>query len=515
MKSPVSPTRTIPALLDRCEAQYGPVDLFRWREREEIRSLTYARFAQETRALAADIDARVPARAHIAIVGENSYQWLLCWFATLCAGCVAVPLDPQLPTADLLALLEKSGAALLFYAAGYEDAAAAFGQAVPMRDAPVLLAPYEGAAGWPCAVQPDDLGMIVYTSGTTGEPKGVMLSHWNFLTSILSGGRRVGLAGQSTLAVLPFHHTLGLGPGLLAHLPGGSTVGICGGIRHLMKDLAVFHPEHMVVVPLLAEGMYRKIWDTARKEKKDKLLRAMLGLSGALLKVGIDLRRRLFKSVLAAFGDELKGILCAGAPVAEECVSGFPCFGVMVLTGYGTTECAPAVTMHGWERQKAHSVGPVLDCNEVRIAEDGEILVKGDNVFLGYYEDEEATREAFTADGWYKTGDLGYLDGDNFLYITGRKKNLIILSNGKNVSPEGLEQKLLEIPFIKEALVYESGGEIAAELYLDPEAPQAAAGLEEALLALNRLLPAYQRITKTVLRDTEFPKTTTKKIKRR
>jgi len=448
-------------------------------------------------------------------VGENSYHWLLCWFAALCAGRVAVPLDAQLPTADLLELLEKSGAELLFCAPGYADVAHAFGRAVFMPDVPAMLAPCEGTAGWPCAVQPDDLGMIVFTSGTTGEPKGVMLSHWNFLASILSGSRRVEVTGRVVLAVLPFSHTLSLGPGMLSHLPGGNTVCICGGARQLQRDLAVLRPIGMVVVPLIVEGLYRRIWDTAKKEGKDRLLRATLKVSGALLRVGIDLRRRLFKSVLAAFGGDFHLLLCAGAPLSEDCIAGFSRLGVEILTGYGTTECAPAVAMHGRGTHRALSVGPVLDCNEVKIGNDGEILVKGDNVFMGYYEDRQATREAFTPDGWYRTGDLGCLDEDGYLFITGRKKNLIILSNGKNVSPEGLENKLMELPVIKEALVYESDGEITAELFLDDGTPDAAARLEEELAALNRRLPAYQRITKTVLRDTEFPKTTTKKIKRR
>jgi len=514
MKNSEQPIRTVPALVNICETQYGPRALFRWRRGEEIRNVTYARFAVEARALAAAIDAKTPSGAKIAIVGENSYGWLLCWFAILCAGRAAVPLDPQLPAADLLALLQKSGAALLFSSASFEDVAEAYGRAVSMKDVPAMLAPYEGAMGWPGEVRPDDLAAIVYTSGTTGEPKGVMLTHWNFMSDSLSGCRRVDLVGHTMLAILPFYHTLSITPGMLAQLPGGSTICICGGLKHLAKDLAAFQPKYMVAVPLLAEGLYQKVWDTAKKEGKDKLLRTMLKISGALQRVGLDLRRKLFKSVLAAFGGKLEWICVGGAPVSEECVEGLLCFGIEVLPAYGTTECSPGVSLNQYGACKGRSVGPVMDCNEVKI-EDGEILVKGDNVFLGYYKDEGATREAFTEDGWFKTGDLGRLDEDGYLYITGRKKNLIILSNGKNVSPESLEQKLMAIPHIKEALVYQEGDEIVAGLFLDEESPDAAARLDEDIMALNRSLPIYQRIAKTVLRDTEFPKTTTKKIKRK
>ena len=514
MKSPELSIRTVPVLLDFCEVKYGPQDVFRWREGEEIRSVTYARFAQEARALAASLAARTEPSAHIAILGENSYHWLLCWFSVLCAGRAAVPLDPQLPAADLLKLLQKSGAELLFCSASFEDVAEGFaGRSVFMKEVPALFAPFDGAAGWPGAVEPDDMAAIVYTSGTTGEPKGVMLSHWNFMSDSLSGCRSVDLKGHTMMAILPFYHTLSITPGMLAQLPGGSTICICGGMRHLPKDFMAFQPEYTVVVPLLAEGLYQKVWDTARKEGKEKLLKTMLKVSGALQKLGLDLRRKLFKSVLEAFGGKLEWLCSGGAPISQECVDGFGRFGIDILQAYGTTECSPGVSLSRRGACRAGSVGQLMDCNEVKIV-DGEIYVKGDNVSCGYYQNEAATREVFV-DGWHITGDLGHVDEDNYLFITGRKKNLIILSNGKNVSPEGLEQKLMEIPYVKEALVYASGDEIAAELFLDEEVPEAAARLEADLLALNRQLPVYQRIAKTVLRDTEFPKTTTKKIKRR
>ena len=421
---------------------------------------------------------------------------------------MAVPLDPQLPANDLLALLEKSDSELLFCSESFGDVATAFKKAVFMDDVPALLAPYEGVQHWPCETRPDDLASIVFTSGTTGEPKGVMLTHWNFMADALSGVRCVDLAGHTNLAILPFYHTLSITPGMLAQLPGGSTTCICGGMAHLAKDLAAFRPEYMVAVPLLAEGLYQKVWDTAKKEGKDKLLRTMLKVSGALQKIGLDLRRKLFKSVLAAFGGELLWICVGGAPVSEECVAGLLAFGIEVLPAYGTTECAPGVSLNQYGACKGKSAGKVMDCNRVKLVE-GEIWVKGGNVSPGYYKNQAATKEAFV-DGWHKTGDLGRLDGDGYLYITGRLKNLIILSNGKNVAPEGLEAKLLELPFVREALVYELDGEIAAELFLDGEIP--AARLEEAMAEFNRKLPPYQRVTKTLLRDTEFPKTSTKKI---
>jgi len=505
--------QTINALVDYIAQTHGSREIFVWRDRETRRSVSYIHFAQETRALAAALENIVPPDRNIAILGENSYQWLLCWFAVICAGRTAVPLDPQLPAAEMTVLLQKSDAALLLCSEGFADYLPEFQHIICMRDIPALMKPYTSTANWPCEPKPKTTASIVFTSGTTGQPKGVILSHRNFLSDALSGCRCMDLEHHVMLSVLPFYHTLSLTPGMLAQLPGGSTICICKGIKHLLKDLEVFQPEYTVVVPLMAEGMYQRIWETARKQKKEKLLRFLLSFSDTMLRLGIDLRRQLFKSVLAAFGGKLEWMLSGGAPISEECVSGFLRFGIEVLPAYGVTECAPGVALNRRGACKGQSVGQLLDCNEVK-AVDGELLVRGDNVSDGYYRDEAATSEAFTG-GWHKTGDLGYIDEDGYLYITGRKKNLIILSNGENVSPEYLEQKLLAIPLVQEALVYELDGEIAAELFLDEVVPDAASQLESALLALNRQLPVYQRITRTVLRDTEFPKTTTKKIKRK
>jgi len=502
--------QTVQALLDFCEKQYPGRDAFFWRAGETLHKICYRCFVTQVRALAAYFAAQTAPEAHIAIVGGNSYQWLLGWFGIVCAGRVAVPLDAQLTTDGLLQLLEQSDAELLLYAKDFDDVAQGFGNSLSLDALPASPAAEE----WPCAVVSKDLATIVFTSGTTGDSKGVMLNHWNLMSNALSGCRFMDLAGYRTLSVLPFNHIFSLIPGMLTQLPGGSAVCICGGARHLSKDFAAFRPNYMAVVPLLVEKLYEKIWDTAKNEGKDKLLKRMLRLSNGLLKVGIDVRRKLFSKVLAAFGGQLEWLLVGGAPMAEEYVEGLAGFGIEVVTGYGTTECAPAVSLTRCGAYRAQSAGQVMDCNKVKIDPHGEILVKGGNVFAGYYKDETATAEAFTDDGWYKTGDLGRLDEDDYLYITGRIKNLIILSNGKNISPELLEEKLAQIPYVKEALVFAKDDKIAAELFLDEEMPQETVRLDADIAQLNQALPVYQRIETVCVRSTEFPKTTTKKIKR-
>jgi len=507
--NPQHSIHTIPELLDYCEKEYAACDAFLWRKGEEIHSVTYARFAKQVRGLAACFAAQTEESAHIAILGANSYHWLLGWFAVVCAGRVAVPLDPQLTCKSHLELLEQSDAQLLLYDKDFGDVAAMFGNGMRLDELPVG----KDTAGWPCDTKPGDMAAILFTSGTTGKPKGVMLSQNHFTCNALSSARRLKfLEGNKILVVLPLYHSASL-VSVFVHLYGGSPQ-ILSGIMYLSRDFGIFKPKFCMVVPLMVAKMYEQIWIVARKQKKDKLLRALLACSDGLLKLGIDLRCKFFRPVLSAFG-ELEWMLCGGAALSDELMRGFLRFGMEISPAYGATECTTVVAIGRRGDYRAHSVGKALDCNEVKIDEQGEILVKGDNVFMGYYKDEEATREAFTADGWYKTGDLGRLDEDGYLYITGRLKNLIILSNGKNVSPEALEQKLTDIPYIKEALVFESENEIAAELFLDEEVPNAAKQLEADLSELNRQLPVYQQITKTSLRSTEFPKTTTKKIIRK
>ena len=254
--------------------------------------------------------------------------------------------------------------------------------------------------------------------------------------------------------------------------------------------------------PTAIEGI-----DAAKEQKKDKLLKTMIGISNGLLKVGIDVRRKLFKSVLDQLGGNLDLLVAGGAPISDVYTKGFADLGITVINGYGITECSPVVSVNRQSKVVLGSVGPVCNCCEVKI-KDGEILVKGENVMLGYFQDEEATKEAFD-DGWFKTGDLGYMDGE-YLYITGRKKNLIILSNGKNVSPEELEDIITTKTTANEVIVYQDGDMIAAEIYAEEKE-----GIQEAINEINKTLPSYKQIHKVSFRDTEFEKTTTKKIKRK
>jgi long-chain acyl-CoA synthetase len=318
---------------------------------------------------------------------------------------------------------------------------------------------------------------------------------------------------------------------IVGHAMIGCEVYISSGLRYIMKELKEQKPEHLVLVPLYIENFYRKILANAKDTGKEKTLFKMMKISNFLRKFGIDLRRKLFKSVLAAFGGEVKMIISGGAPVNPDIIYFFESIGIQSLNGYGITECAPIIAVNRSMRTVPGSVGVVLDIDQVRIDEpnedgEGEILVKGPNVMLGYYKDEKTTAEVFTEDGYFRTGDYGKLEGD-VIYITGRKKNLIILSNGKNVYPEEIENELSATPGILEIIVYEGKSKrgmehnaIVAEIYPDVDF-LSKNGIEDAhayfkpfISEYNKGAVAYKKITVVKIREEEFPKNTLRKILR-
>jgi long-chain acyl-CoA synthetase len=287
----------------------------------------------------------------------------------------------------------------------------------------------------------------------------------------------------------------------------------------------------MVLVPLFVDTMAKKIWDEIEKKGKTKTVKTAIKLSNALRKIGIDIRGKLFKDVIAAFGGRVSGIICGGAPLNPEHIKTFDNFGVSIWQGYGITECSPLVAVNpsNMYMKKIASVGYPISANTVKIDEVGEdgygeILVKGDNVMLGYLDDEEATKEVMTEDGYFRTGDIGYLDGDGYIYITGRKKNVIILSNGKNIYPEEIEEYLYKIDSVKECVVIgraeSDNSEMRLTAVIHPDfdkfpnksIEEIDGEIKKSVTQMNKQLPAFKHINSVELRDTEFEKTTSKKI---
>ena len=375
------------------------------------------------------------------------------------------------------------------------------------------------------------LASIVFTSGTTGKGKGVMLSQANICLDMTLGMYNFDIT-KKTLHVLPPHHTFGSTVNYVGHLSQGCEVYISSGLKHVSDEIREQQPTHLILVPAFLEVMNRKIWATARKNGKEGLLKAMIAVSNGLRKVGIDLRKKLFSSVLAAFGGKLELVICGGAKLDEEIIRNFDSLGITVLNGYGITECAPLISANRNKYQKPGSVGtPILACR-VKIDNpneygEGEICVKGPNVMLGYYKNPEATAEVFDKDGFFHTGDYGRLDEDGWIYITGRKKNLIILSNGTNVYPEEIEADLQKIEGVSEVVVYAGESKIQkdkitivaeifpdADLLVDKGINDIQEYFDNQVKELNARMPSYKAIKRVKLRDTEFQKNTSRKITR-
>ena len=468
----------------------------------------------------------------VAILSENSYYWIICFYSILTGNNTSIPMDAKLMDDDIIEIMVRSGCDAIYYS---KDFAGTIEKMKANEDVKIQLYMKiedfydmiaEGHADLDAGNEsyldhpptPDTIAAIVYTSGTTGRSKGVMLSHKNVSASVVAS--LSVLQSNHAIGFLPMNHTFAWASALFSSNVMIGWGYICRSLKDIPNDMKTYHPQNIAGVPLLVETIYKSIWRTAEKNGQADKLRKGLKLSNALRKIGIDKRRKIFKTIIDALGGELEYLVVGGAYLDPKIEKGMSDFGIEILTGYGTTECSPGITLSTLQDHKMGSCGKPMKCCEVIIHEPdeegvGEIWVKGDNVMVGYYDDPEATASTFEGE-WYKTGDYGRFDKDGYLFYVGRKKNLIVLSNGKNVSPEEIEDKIMiTIPYVKEVVVSDEDDMIVAEFFLDEEAqPDAKERIKADVTELNRQLPVYKRILRVKTRDTEFPKTTSLKIKR-
>lgn len=463
---------------------------------------------------------------NIGLVGENTNEWFISFFSIINSGNVVVPLDRNLSNKEKRELIERCECKALFYSRKDKDLIEELGNGIKSYSTENI---YQFAEEGQKKIEngddsfdkliidKDDLAAIVFTSGTSGAMKGVMLSHYNLMSDAVSCCKHV--VEHDTQIFLPLHHTFPWASAMFAIILCGGTVHFSSNMRRIMKDLQNNHPQNLSAVPMMVEMIHNGIWVNARKNNKENKLKAALKLSRFLMSIGIDKRREIFKEIHDSFGGNLEVIICGGAGLDTKIEKDFYDFGIQILNGYGITECSPVVAVNRPHDYKFGSVGKILPCNKVKIADPdkdgtGEILVSGTNVMKGYYKDPESTAEAFDGE-WFKTGDYGMIDEDGFLFITGRKKNLIILSNGENVSPEGIEQELMRLPYVKEVVVYEEDGHIVGEFYLDDENySEAKDMLKNDVDLYNRSAPKHRNLARFKIRNIPFVKTTTMKIKR-
>lgn len=525
------PIRDLKDMLTQKKKLIPDKTAFTFSKGRDFISKTYAKVYEDVYSLGTWLYAQNYHGKHIAIIGENSYEWLVVFFAIVCGGNVAVPIDKELPENEIARLLEKADVQVIFYSKAYRELVTNAVKILKkdisvycMSDMQNYIDIEEKIASGKNSfadyeIDRKQLCCIMFTSGTSGSSKGVMLSHENIAEDINSSCKLFILEGN-TIAVLPFHHAFGLVVAVLMVFNYGYTVHINRSLKTIQKDLQIAKPQTMFLVPLFVETFHKQIWLNAKKEGKEKLLQKMIRISDFLLKFGIDVRKKLFTSVRSAFGGMTEYIICGGAPLGIQYVKEFRSFGIEILNGYGTTECSPCAAVNRNLHHKDGTVGIAVPDIDIRISKSGEVLVKGPIVMQGYYKDESSTKEVLT-DGWYKTGDLGYLDDEGFLTLTGRCKNLIILSNGENVSPEELEADFKKYEEVQEVLVYEQNGSIIAEIYPDEEYRMENYSdaikqehFDKICKEINYGRPLYKQVGKVKLRDSEFDKNTSKKILR-
>lgn len=525
---------------------------------KEVKRVSFTQWRDDVRSIGTELIARGLREKTIALIGENSYGWCCSFFAIMAIGSVVVPVDKDLNIDDIKGIIDTTESEALIFGKASEDKISeilsnkgfstvsklfsiadnskiADIQEVTSLNSLIVAGAKRYADGdnsyYDYKIDANKLASIVFTSGTTGKGKGVMLSQANIGLDMTLGMYNFDIT-KKTLHVLPPHHTFGSTVNYVGHLSQGCEVYISSGIKHVSDEIREQQPTHLILVPAFLEVMNKKIWAAARKGGKEGLLKGMMALSNFLRKFGIDIRRKLFKSVLTPFGGKLEMIICGGAKLDEDIIRTFDSIGITVLNGYGITECSPLISANRNKYQKPGSVGtPILACR-VKIDNpdengEGEICVKGPNVMLGYFNNPEATAEVFDKDGFFHTGDYGRLDEEGWIYITGRKKNLIILSNGKNIYPEELEADLQKIEGVSEVVVYAGESKvqkdkitIVAEIYPDfdllkargVENPQSY--FDDQVKLINSKLPVYKAIKRVKLRDTEFQKNTSRKIVR-
>ncbi|MDO4482023.1 MAG: AMP-binding protein [Bacillota bacterium] len=530
-----------------------------WVKREkggEYIEITHEKFFMDVTALGTKLTEMGMINKKIAIVGEGNYEWMVSYFAVTCGLGVAVPIDKELSKDDIMNFIRIAGCDGVIYSDSLSKYFA--DEAIECK---INMNPSEEKEGeYPiynligegelllgngytkylkAEVDPDEMRILLFTSGTTSGAKGVMLSHRNIISNVIATNKIVKVYPEDkALSMLPIHHTFGLTIGIMCVLYSGGSIAFCEGLKYIAKNLKESEATLLVAVPLIFESMYGKIIKTAKKNGKYEKLMKGIYINRKLRKMKLNLSGRIFKDIYANFGGKLRLLVTGAAAIDASVIRFFEDIGIQVVQGFGMTECSPLVTgtpdtcdTYG----KAGSVGMAIPETEVRIINQdengvGEIICRGPGVMLGYYENQELTDEIMK-NGWLHTGDLGYFDEDGFMYISGRMKNVIITKNGKNVYPEELEFYLNSNPYIAECMVdgiYDEKDDdikIRVQIYPDAAEINAALGddvsddkilelIQDVVYAFNETIPAYKRIKRVVIKKEEFIKTTTKKIKR-
>ncbi len=493
----------------------------------------------------------------IAVIGENRYEWALSYMAVVAGTGVVVPLDKSLPEVEIESLIMRSEVEAIFYTKTYKDTMKRIRQEnkynlkyyicmdkedlqdgefyiYDLKEKGEELLKKGNEEFVNAKIDNEKMSIMLFTSGTTSKSKAVMLSQKNICTNLMDIASVIKLDENDTmLSFLPLHHTFECTVGFLYPIYSGAKIAYCEGIRHIADNIKDYHVTAMISVPILFENMYKKVMKNIEKQGKMEKVQTGIKISKFLLKFGIDVRKKIFKEIHEKLGGKVRLFVNGAAALDEETERGFNALGFKIVQGYGLTETSPVVAAGNDKYTKIGSIGKIFPSVEVKIVDKdengvGEIAVKGDSVMLGYYNNEEANKEVFQ-DGWFLTGDLGYMDEDEFLHIVSRKKNVIVLKNGKNIYPEELENLINKIPGVKESFVYgkpdrDDDLKICVKVVYDKDVIKEEENLEKEeeikdfiwgkIKEINKTMPAYKYIRELTITQEELIKTTTQKVKR-
>lgn len=538
---------------------YGDLDAFLVKTPAgNIRNVSFREFRNDINHLGTALCRMGLKGRKIAIISENRYEWCVSYLAVINGTGVVVPLDKDLPDNELEALLERSGASAVLCSEKYAPSLLAKQKRVKTLKH-VICFDYQDDEGGilsyqrlmdkgrallekgyyefvQAVIDPDAMSALLFTSGTTEQSKGVMLSHRNIASDIMGVSQLLHADNSdSILSILPLHHTYECTAGFLTMVYLGVTICFCEGLRYINKNMQEYKPSIIMSVPLILENIYNKVVKKARKEKRLLALKFGIFISTFLYRLGIDVRKQIFKDVMDNLGGNLRLVISGAARLNPKVSRALRAMGLNIMQGYGLTECSPIVSVNRLDYYNDESAGLPLPGVEVAIENPGpdgigEIKVRGPIIMLGYYNNPEATA-AVLRDGWLYTGDNGYIDKKGFLYIVGRKKNVIVTKNGKNIFPEDVELYLNKSEYIKESLVYGVYDEASQDTIVCakivpnmdvivekfgkvPMPDELHKLIKQEVMKANKKLSSYKRVKHFEIREGEFEKTTTKKIKR-
>ena len=535
--------------------------------KEPYKEFTYKDFGDDVLALGTAMIKLLNLKdKRIIIIGETQYDWYISYMATLCGVGIAVPVDRELPVNELENVVKRSRASAIIYSEKKADDIKKIKELVPEVEYYIEMKKDNELDGKDVGIKylidngkriilsgdnsfenieidPEEFKVLLFTSGTTSNSKGVMLCNKNLAENINAVNAYVKLYPTDRLfSVLPLHHTYESTIGFLLPIAQGCSVAVCEGLRYIVPNLQEAKPTAVLTVPLLVESIYKKINETIKKSHKEKLVNSMIHITNGLKAVGIELKKKVFKEIYDNLGGNIRIIVSAAAPIDKKVGNWLEDIGIMFLQGYGLTETAPIAALTPEYKPMVGSAGKAIVQAEIKVDNpnengEGEIMIKSPTLMLGYYEDEKATKEAIEPDGFFHSGDVGYIDNEGYIYITGRSKNVIVTQNGKNIYPEEIEMLLDKIPEIKEVMVYGKSPEgndakrkdekeliITARVIVDKEKVQELHGdisdkeiydiIWEQIKQVNKKLTSYKAVKALEFKEGEFEKTSTMKIKR-